>query len=293
MRLTIFAVLICLTLTGLALAANSVHVQSREFRQGQTGCEVGVYVSNQVRIDGIVLPFELRELTPGAFPASGLTWVENPNGRIYQSYLGPGIGLASRIKRYFPTRDGTSCSGPISGTYNTNAASVDYLSPDGVFYFTNINCQAPIGDPCWLEPGDEIPGTNEPSYLLRFNAGMTTGQFEVDTCCIRPANHLLFIDANTTAPILPAFTKGIVTIVPCSCPCAADPVCDGSTDVSDVASVIDVAFRGVSEFSDSTCLVARTDVNADGATDVVDVVRTVYVAFYGQSGSTYFTNPCD
>jgi len=292
-RQTGFAMLLCFCLTMGVHAADGVIVESREFRQGQSSCELGIYVSNNLRINGIVLPFELREITPGAFPASGLIWVENPDGRIYQSYLGAGVGLASRTKRYYPTHDGTPCSGPVSGTYNTNAASVDYLSPDGAIYVTHVDCQAPIGDPCWLEPGDEIPGTNEPSYLLRFNAGMTTGQFEVDTCCIRPANHLMFIDAFTTAPILPSFTKGIVTIVPCTCPCTADPVCDGVTDVNDVASVIDVAFRGVSEFTDSTCLVARTDVNADWATDVVDVVRTVYVAFYGQSASTYFTNPCE
>lgn len=68
---------------------------------------------------------------------------------------------------------------------------------------------------------------------------------------------------------------------PCSCDCHRDPMCDGSTDVIDVVSTVDVAFGGTSELNDPNdgCPYIRTDVNCDGITNVVDVVHMVNVVY--------------
>jgi hypothetical protein len=53
-----------------------------------------------------------------------------------------------------------------------------------------------------------------PSFLLTFDVTVGPGQFEIDTCCITPANHLLFGDVtgDPSGTVVPDFTKGIITI---------------------------------------------------------------------------------
>ena len=81
--------------------------------------------------------------------------------------------------------------------------------------------------------------------------------------------------------------------MPCSCPCRHDPQCDGVTsDVLDVVSVVNVAFRGTASMPDPACPNERTDVDATGATDVTDVVKVVNVAFRGQSVAANYVDPC-
>ncbi len=86
-----------------------------------------------------------------------------------------------------------------------------------------------------------------------------------------------------------------VDYVTCSCPCHADPICDGFTNVQDVVSVIDIAFRGGDATVDGGCdhdPAGRSDVNCDGATSVLDVVRMVNVTFRGADAATEFCDPC-
>jgi hypothetical protein len=79
----------------------------------------------------------------------------------------------------------------------------------------------------------------------------------------------------------------------CSCPCWADPQCDGvRSDVQDVIEIINNAFRGVAPIFDPGCSVARSDVDANGASDVIDVVKVVNVAFRGQTVAANYVDPC-
>jgi len=80
----------------------------------------------------------------------------------------------------------------------------------------------------------------------------------------------------------------------CFCLCHGDPICGGTTDVFDVVSAVDVAFRGSLPLSDpySQCPIARSDVNCDSVTNVFDVVRFVDVAFRSIAPSTAFCDPC-
>ena len=97
------------------------------------------------------------------------------------------------------------------------------------------------------------------------------------------------IGSDTESPVERKFPL----VVSCSCPCWADPVCDGvKSDVLDVVTCINVAFRGQVAPTDPGCLVERTDVDCSTATDVIDVVKIINVAFRGTNASTEFCNPC-
>ena len=87
----------------------------------------------------------------------------------------------------------------------------------------------------------------------------------------------------------------VVDYVTCDCPCHADLICDGFTNIQDVVSVIDIAFRAGDPMVDAGCDHApagRSDVNCDGATSVLDVVRVVNVAFRAASEAVEFCDPC-
>jgi plastocyanin len=80
---------------------------------------------------------------------------------------------------------------------------------------------------------------------------------------------------------------------PCTCPCWADPSCDGvRSDVLDVVGTVNVGFRGFAAVTDPGCPKQRTDVDATGATDVLDVVKVVNVAFRGFSVASQYIDPC-
>jgi hypothetical protein len=64
------------------------------------------------------------------------------------------------------------------------------------------------------------------------------------------------------------------------------------SDVLDVVSAIDVAFRGLPALLDPGCRNERTDVDADGVTSVIDVVKVINVAFRGQTVAANYVDPC-
>jgi hypothetical protein len=79
----------------------------------------------------------------------------------------------------------------------------------------------------------------------------------------------------------------------CDCPCWADPLCDGTrSNVQDVTSTVNVAFRGAAGVIDPGCLFERTDVDANGSTSVTDLVKVVNVAFRGQAVAANYVDPC-
>jgi hypothetical protein len=278
-----------------AKAENSVVVESKTLPAGQRNATIGVHLTNEVALSGISLPLEFREVTAGSYLASKPRFDQNPSGRYCNSPLGacpsPNWIIQAKTSRFFAVpASNWDCSGPLSHTYWLGSNSFDSLSPDACLYAT-VSGGCPDCGLYPLEPGSDPAGTENASFVFRFDVTSVPGQFEIDTCCVQPAVHLMF-EAINTGPIVPAFTKGLVTTVTCTCPCAADPVCDSAHDISDVSTLIDIAFRGVPDVSDSTCRVSRTDVNADGQTDVVDVVRMILVVFMGQPAETDFVNPC-
>ncbi|MCH8992977.1 MAG: HYR domain-containing protein, partial [Acidobacteria bacterium] len=84
---------------------------------------------------------------------------------------------------------------------------LDFVSPDALFW-AGLNFLSPC-----LAPGsDGIPGSGTPSFILTFDVTSVDGFFEIDTCCIAPANHLTFVECVTTAGINPEFTKGVIAV---------------------------------------------------------------------------------
>ncbi|HWO58037.1 MAG TPA: integrin alpha [bacterium] len=80
----------------------------------------------------------------------------------------------------------------------------------------------------------------------------------------------------------------------CPCNCAADPACDGVTDVFDVTHAVNVAFRNAAPIGDSNplCPYTTTDVDCNGVTNIFDVTHLVNVAFRNANAAVEFCNPC-
>ncbi|HUU44481.1 MAG TPA: C1 family peptidase [Acidobacteriota bacterium] len=79
---------------------------------------------------------------------------------------------------------------------------------------------------------------------------------------------------------------------PCSCPCHADPQCDGVLNLLDVVTAVNVAFRGAVPTTDPDCPYEQSDVTCDGVTSIIDVALFVYVAFQGGDPAVAFCDPC-
>ena len=83
-----------------AFGQNRVHIESRAFAANAVACSIGVYISNDVSITGIVLPFEFRSVSGGAYLASQLFFNLQPGSRLYESPLSatysPAAGVTTR-----------------------------------------------------------------------------------------------------------------------------------------------------------------------------------------------------
>lgn len=291
--------LACLFLITSAHAENSVVVESRVFKGGQAACTVGVFFTNEIPIEAIILPLELREVTPGSYIAptpdanSGFVSEVTPGKRWYQSPVSVTyVPSANATWKKYAATAAPDCGGPISHSFNIAVAQVDYLSPDAIFHGAVSTGDPGIGDSVNMEPGSDPPGTANASYRFIFGVTRSPGYLEIDTCCVRPDNHLRFGYGGGFA-LAPSFTKGTIAIS-----CHADPLCNGVQDVVDVVMVVNRAFRGASATLDPTCAAhgvtvdGRTDVDCSGTTDILDVVKMADVAFRGANASTVFCEPC-
>ncbi|HUU46111.1 MAG TPA: PKD domain-containing protein [Acidobacteriota bacterium] len=88
-----------------------------------------------------------------------------------------------------------------------------------------------------------------------------------------------------------AFTVEVTEqpVLTCPCACHSDPQCDSVTNVLDVVTAVNVAFRSAPPVFDPGCTYERTDVDCSGFTNVIDVVRFVNVAFRGGDYYLEFT----
>lgn len=200
-------------------SANHVTVESKSVAPGATGVQIGVFISNDVPITAMVLPLELRSATPGTYLTTSFTFVRQVGRRVHNSPLGPAydngvdsVWPSAQIthQRYAVT-GAPPCSGPISSTYANAAAAIDFISPDAVMHATVSTGNTGAGELISLAPGSDPAGTTNASFLFTFNVNSVDGLIEIDTCCVRPANHLTYVD-EFTLPIYPTFTIGVVTV---------------------------------------------------------------------------------
>lgn len=105
------------------------------------------------------------------------------------------------------------------------------------------------------------------------------------------------IESSLINPFLRPHEDQECSAAPCGCPCQADPVCDGVSDMADLVRIIDRAFRNGSAISDAACtpvgcIDGLTDVDCSGCTDVVDVVEMIAVVFRHADPRQSFCAPC-
>ncbi len=200
----------CATATGWAV--NLVTVESKSVAVNATGVQVGVFVENDIPITAIVVPIELRSATPGTYVTTAFNFATTPAGRVTNSPLGaagPTWPPANVTARRYAVTAAPACSGPLSNTYNSPAAQIDFVSPDAVLHAAVSTGDPNAGEDITLLPGADPVGT--PSFVFTFNVNGVDGLIEIDTCCVRPANHLSYVDEQT-AIVAPTFTKGIITV---------------------------------------------------------------------------------
>ncbi|HWO56504.1 MAG TPA: HYR domain-containing protein [bacterium] len=213
--------LVCLTATQ-AMAVNSVVVESKSAAAGATNVQVGVFLTNDVGIVGLVVPLEVRTQSGTAFYYGNLlnsVFNFTASGRLKNSPLGdiadPGgqwpAGNVTRRQYADPTTN--SCSGPTSSTFAVAAARGDTTSPDGFMLATVSTGDPNVGELTELDPGTD--GAT-PSLLFTFNLLPNNGCMVIDTACVTPANHLVGVDAST-AEVFFSFTPGFLTVGSGSC----------------------------------------------------------------------------
>lgn len=284
-------------------AVNSIVAESKTFLAGNTACTVGVYITNDIPVVGMVLTLEMRSLTGGAYIGgvinnSTFKWGPVPGGRVDSSPLGPaGPNWPDAIiftQNYStPSPPCQHPRGVTTTSYQVPTALPDAVSPDG-FLHAGISIGDPgIGEEAELVPGSDPPG--QPSFRFVFPLNMNPGTFIIDSCCVTPGNVCEFDDINVNI-YYPAVTPGLITVLACGCDCHGDPICDGArSDLRDVVTTIDVALRGEVSVPDPSpgCDRRREDVNCSGGIDIIDVVHVIAVAFGGADPATEYCDPCE
>jgi hypothetical protein len=123
------------------------------------------------------------------------------------------------------------------------------------------------------------------------NSSVDGGEFEIDTTCTAPNNHLRFVESiPTNLPILPEFTKGVIRTVECECAYQQDYDEDTFITATDLAIMIDILFAGVPDVQDYACVTSRTDVDCDGYGTPLDLNGMLYYLFAGGAAPCI---PCD
>ncbi|HUU46245.1 MAG TPA: M64 family metallopeptidase [Acidobacteriota bacterium] len=139
---------------------------------------------------------------------------------------------------------------------------------------------------------DDVPVAANPATTLILDGGALGLGGHTVKAVVSDTTHLV---RNDSAGVLHDSVLWAFTVCEdcyCSCDCHADPECDGVTNVLDVVTVVNVAFRGAASISDPACPFDRTDVDCSGFTNVLDVVRIVNVAFRSGDPELEFCGPC-
>jgi hypothetical protein len=258
-----------------------IHIESRNVVAGSANATVKIQISNSDTLMGIVLPLELRPVTPGAFVKSVSLG--------FRERLLAALGDV-RITNQYGLKDGL-CAEGRTASYGIPLANVCDSSvhivaiPVGVMYGafrTTLNHALP--------PGEDSLGSLE----LSLSVTSTSGDFEIDTVCVGPNHHVSFVVSNLSGfayAVIPAFTKGIITIVQCDCSHHGDMDGDEQITSLDLGLLIDYIFAsGDAPPTDASCPhIDRGDVDCTGSDDASDVARMVDILFAAGSAC----DPCD
>lgn len=272
-----------------AYGDNAVVVQSQSVPSNATNAIIPVVITNDIPLREVLIPLVVRSVSGGAF-------VDSLGGMYAERLLetpGSPISEVSFVTHY--AGDGGSvCKGGGgvligpggfgSPTYEGRQKRAANSSPVGI-QFTRIRIAG-----SGLPPGADSTG----SILLTVDVGAQAGVFEIDSSCSAPGNHLDFLEDRTNpSVIVPAFTKGVITVVSaCDCSSLGDLDDDGHITFVDLVYMIATVWsKKHTPRSDAGCpVIHRGDVNCDGIYDLRDVVSMIRVLTDRRS---HFCNPCE
>lgn len=254
-----------------------------------------------VAVEDIALAANLQGFDPDGNPVT------------YAIISGPFFGQATSLN-------------PSTGSFTYQGNLNQFSGPPDVIMFTitDNNCNADTGR--WdvtITPVNDAPVANDATAGTTPNTQVAVGSMPASDVDSSPLSfshiagpfHGAASNLNTTTgafDYLPSLdyegedtvtyvasdgaladtARVIITIAAgCFCNCHADPICDGFSNIQDVVSIVNVAFRAGIDTVDPSCTHAgRSDLNCDCVVSVLDVVNIVNHAFRGDTSP--FCNPC-
>ncbi|MEW5875207.1 MAG: dockerin type I domain-containing protein [Candidatus Zixiibacteriota bacterium] len=199
-RVVLAAVAVLAVVAATAGAANLVQVESLSCDPGES-IAVGVLISNDVELRALTIPLIIKSVTPFSY-ITALTLTNPVTGSRMEGHLGDVV-----VSSTYPVGDaalaGCNSEWYADGGGFATSGAPDYLSPDGVLFIR----QSILGSN--LPPGSDSPFT--PSFRLNLTVTDLGGDFEIDTTCVTPGNHLSYVDASSQQ-VTPSFTKGVIHI---------------------------------------------------------------------------------
>jgi len=207
----VFAITVAITLAfGSTLSAqeglrNHVTVESKTVCAGQKGVDVRVLIENAVDIRHVTVPLVVRSGKGDAF----VTTIKQSWGDRLPA--AKGSPLSEYLITSLYSKRECQCSGTTQTGFGPEFAR-DTLenavpgSPLGVL-FTRLRMTGAN-----LPAGKDSTG----SAIMTFTIGEKAGTFEIDTTCICPSNHLMYVEqVSPPRGVDPGFTKGVITVEAC------------------------------------------------------------------------------
>jgi choice-of-anchor B domain-containing protein len=215
------------------------------------------------------------------YPGSGAHNVEiSPDGNF--AFVGDEIGSSGNHVRVFDVSNLTNITQVADIIVDPSAVTHNCYVKDDLLYIGHYTEGLQVYD--IFDPANPVPfgyyDTFLPNVYGYKGAWSTYASFASGKIIISDMQTGLYVIEMTEFPDH------------CSCPCAADPQCDGVTNVLDVVETVNVSFRSASPITDPDCTHMRTDADCSGATDVIDVVKMVNVSFRSADPLTEFCDPC-
>lgn len=211
-RLVYSGVVFALTLFCAAesFAVNSVVVESKAVSANAANAQVRIRITNDISMSEFDVPLVIRSITPGSF----ITTLQLSFGER----MPLGFPMPTEFRWQYATPNGTCKPGGFGTiSFSDGLSHPVASSPEGVLFsrYTESNFEE-------LPPGADLLG----SLILNMSINSTLGTFEIDTTCTDPSNRLYFYSNSSGVFVVPAFTKGTITI-------ATDSDSDGIPDIID------------------------------------------------------------
>jgi hypothetical protein len=269
-----------LTLPASSVGINQVTVSSVEVGRGGS-VNIGILLENDEPLVGVIVPLVVKDIDGSAY-ATALAM--EFGGRM------TGVLTEIRVTNQYPNPDGNCKEGGFKtiGHFDGALHPVDAMPEGAYFAAQRIFSGA-------LMPGQDA--ASSPSLMLTVTAGTISGQFEIDTTCTDPGNHLLYITSG--GGILPEFVKGTVTVLEACCGMYDPDNRSGNVDqdpdnFKDISDILMLARYSLLGGDTPPCLAeGNTDGDPDCFTEISDILRLARYALQGGEAPAYCVETCE